>query len=88
VGLQKALAGADTATINFAFIADRLRPEYFWRYVRDPQRFRSGTMMPNFIADDGTTPIKGEFNGDAGRQFEATWQYLLSLTPAQADVVP
>lgn len=76
---QQALAGPDTATINFAYVADRLRPEYFWRYIRDPQRFRAGTMMPSFIAEDGTTPIKGVLDGDARRQFEAIWEYLQSL---------
>ncbi len=85
VGTQKALAGADTATINFAFVADRLRPEYFWRYIRDPQRFRPGTMMPTFIGEDGSTPIKGVLDGDATRQFGALWQYLLSLDPALAN---
>jgi cytochrome c553 len=84
VGDQRALAGADTATINFAYIADRLRPEYFWRYIRDPQRFRPGTMMPNFIAEDGLSPIAGFFDGDAHRQFEALWHYLLSLRPTPA----
>jgi cytochrome c553 len=84
VGTQAALAGPDTATINFAFVADRLRPEYFRRYVRDPQRFRPGTMMPSFIAEDGSTPIKGVLDGNATEQFDAIWQYLLSLEPAMA----
>jgi hypothetical protein len=35
--------------------------------------------MPKFIGDDGTTPIKTVFNGDPKRQFDAIWQYLLSL---------
>jgi hypothetical protein len=84
IGRQAGLAGPDTATINFAFVADRLRLEYFQRYVRDPQRFRPGTMMPSFIAEDGTTPIKGVLEGDAARQFDAIWHYLLSLDPALA----
>lgn len=79
VGDQPALAGPDTATINFHFVADRLRPEYYWRYLRDPQSFRPGTMMPNFMNPDGTTPINAVFDGDGQRQFEAVWQYLLSL---------
>jgi hypothetical protein len=84
VGPQPALAGPDTATINFAFVGDRLRFDYFQRYVRDPQRFRPGTMMPSFIAEDGSTPIKAVLDGDAARQFEAIWHYLLSLHPALA----
>lgn len=79
VGEQKALAGKDTATINFAYIADRLRPSYYRRYIRDPQHILPGTMMPNFIGDDGTTPIKSVLDGDPDRQFTALWHYLMSL---------
>jgi mono/diheme cytochrome c family protein len=79
VGTQAALAGPDTATINFAFVADRLRPAYYWRYIRDPQRLRPGTMMPSFIAEDGSTPIQQVLEGNARRQFEAIWHYLRSL---------
>ena len=38
VGDQQALAGKDTATINFTSVAERLRPTYYWRYVQDPTR--------------------------------------------------
>jgi hypothetical protein len=81
VGTQKALAGKDTATVNFAYIADRLRPGYYWRYVQDPTRLVPGTMMPRFIGEDGTTSIKGTFDGDPKQQFTAIWNYLLSLQP-------
>lgn len=79
VGPQKALAGKDTATINFAHIAERLRPSYYRRYIRNPQHILPGTMMPTFIGDDGTTPIKSVLDGDPERQFAALWEYLLSL---------
>jgi cytochrome c2 len=79
VGSQKALAGKDTATINFACVTERLRPSYYWRYVQNPQHLLPGTMMPKFIGEDGTTAIKSVFNGDPQRQFAAIWQYLLSL---------
>ncbi|MCP5526863.1 MAG: c-type cytochrome [Verrucomicrobiales bacterium] len=85
VGGQKALAGEDTATINFAFVADRLLPDYYHRYLQDPQRLVPGTMMPAFIGADGRTPISTPFDGDPDRQFAAVWQYLLSLTPASAN---
>jgi mono/diheme cytochrome c family protein len=79
VGSQKALAGKDTATVNFACVAERLRPEYYWRYVQDPPHLVPGTMMPRFIGEDGTTPIKTVYNGDPKQQFTAIWQYLMSL---------
>ena len=82
VGPQRALAGKDTATVDFTCIAERLRPSYYWRYVRDPLRLAPSTMMPKFISDDGTTPIKSVYDGDPERQFDAIWHYLDSLRPA------
>jgi mono/diheme cytochrome c family protein len=79
VGSQKALAGKDTATVNFACVAERLRPSYYWRYVQDPPHLLPGTMMPKFIGEDGTTQVKTVFNGDPQRQFTAIWNYLMSL---------
>lgn len=81
VGARQALAGKDTATINFAIVPERLRPSYYWRYVQDPTRLVPGTMMPRFIGDDGTTSIKTVFEGDPRRQFEAIWHYFHSLPP-------
>jgi len=79
VGTQKALAGRDTATVNFAHVAERLRESYYWRYVQDPPRVMPGTMMPKFIADDGRTSIHGLYEGDPSRQFNAIWHYLQSV---------
>src|SRR5262249_28599401 len=44
VGTRPPLAGKDTATVNFAYVRDRLRPTYYWRYVQDPARAVPGTM--------------------------------------------
>ena len=79
VGAQKALAGKDTATVNFDCVAERLRPSYYWRYVQDPTRLVPSTMMPKFIGDDGTTSIKAVYDGDPQQQFTAIWNYLMSL---------
>ena len=81
---QKALAGKDTASVNFAYVVDRLRPSYYWRFVQDPMRLVPGTMMPKFIGDDGKTQLKTVFDGDPQRQFEAIWSYFLSLKSLQS----
>ncbi len=81
VGSQTALAGKDTATVNFACVGERLRPGYYWRYVHDPPRLVPSTMMPKFIGKDGKTSIKTVFEGDPQRQFTAIWHYLQSLRP-------
>ena len=82
VGSQKALAGKDTATVNFACVAERLRPSYYWRYVQDPPHLLPGTMMPKFIGEDGKTQVKSVYNGDPQKQFTAIWNYLVLLREA------
>ncbi len=84
LGPRPALAGPDTAAINLAYIADRLLPEYYRRYLQDPQKLVPGTMMPAFIGPDGRTALAEPFGGDAQRQFAAIWQFLLLLDPADA----
>jgi cytochrome c553 len=81
VGEQPALAGTDMVTINFAYIPQRLRPEYFERYARDPSRALPGTMMPRFIDDDGRTGVTAHFEGDGARQFEAIWNFMRTVKP-------
>lgn len=88
VGEQKALAGADTATVNFGVVAERLRRSYYWRYVQDPVRVAPGTMMPKFIGDDGKTALRHVFDGDPERQFDAIWHYLHRLRPVSATSAP
>jgi mono/diheme cytochrome c family protein len=88
VGNQKALAGKDTATVNFACITDRLRQAYYWRYVQDPPHLLPGTMMPKFIGEDGTTQVKTVFDGDPQRQFTAIWNYLLSFQATRVNAGP
>ena len=82
VGSQPALAGKDTATINFAHIPDRLLKSYYDRYVLDPQRLLPGTMMPKFVSDEGLTGVTTHFGGDGRSQFEAIWNYMRTVQPA------
>ena len=82
VGSQAALAGKDTATINFAHIPDRLLKSYYDRYVLDPQRLLPGTMMPKFVSDEGLTGITAHFGGDGRSQFEAIWNYMRTVQPS------
>lgn len=63
--------------INFAYTKERLRHEYFIRWMLKPSRIQPGTRMPAFALEDGTTPFTEVYGGDARKQFEAIWQYLL-----------
>lgn len=79
VGNQPALAGKDTASVNFVHVSERLRASYYARYLMDPPSLVPGTMMPKFVGDDGRTSIRSVHDGDPAAQFEAVWHYLHSL---------
>jgi cytochrome c553 len=61
---------------NFRLTRDRLRRDFFERWLREPLRLEPGTKMPQFIKD-GRTQLTDILDGDAARQTEAIWQYLL-----------
>lgn len=63
--------------INFAYSKERLRHEFYMRWMLKPARVQPGTRMPQFAADDGTTPFADVYGGDGRKQFDAIWQYLL-----------
>lgn len=61
---------------NLKLARDRLTKEYFVRWMRAPLRLEAGTKMPQFFPD-GRSPLVEVLDGDAARQIEALWQYLL-----------
>lgn len=69
--------------INFELIRDRLRPEFFRRFILDPPRYEVNTKMPKLAADGMSTKIHTHFDGDARQQFDALWNYIQSLEREQ-----
>jgi mono/diheme cytochrome c family protein len=65
--------------INLAHTRERLRHDYYRRFVLDPPRYDINTRMPRFAATDGTTRVKSILGGDAPAQFEAVWHYIQSV---------
>lgn len=65
--------------INFALVRDRLRPEYYRRFVLDPPRVDPSTRMVKLAADGRTTKVTSIYKGHAPQQFEAIWNYIQSL---------
>jgi mono/diheme cytochrome c family protein len=54
---------------------ERLRPEWFKRFMLDPYAFKPGTLMPKFYPDGKSTrPEIAE--GDVDAQVDAMWHYL------------
>ena len=66
--------GPDLATTN-----QRVRQDWYFRWMHQPQRLAPGTRMPqNFI--NGRSQIDRHFAGDADAQIDALWAYF-SLGP-------
>jgi mono/diheme cytochrome c family protein len=79
VGDRKATAVFEAAGINLLYAHERLRPEYYRRWVLFPLRIDPETKMPRFSDDTGKTPLTDFFGGDANQQFNAIWQYMGTL---------
>jgi mono/diheme cytochrome c family protein len=77
-GEMKALSPFEAPAINFAYVSDRLNKEFYDRWVYNPQRVLPGTRMPSFAVLSGKTALKDIFDGDARKQFDAIWHYLLA----------
>ncbi len=61
--------------IDMTIITRRVRPEWFVRYVTNPQSLRPGTRMPT-IFPEGKSPLKDVERGDPQRQVSAMWAFL------------
>lgn len=61
--------------MDLALVGERLRPEWLYRYLLDPQAFRPGTRMPQ--AWPGGKSTRPEIlGGDTARQINAVITYL------------
>ena len=79
VGDRPPTAVFEAPGINLGLTPQRLRKGYYHRWVMHPLRADPETKMPRFADDDGKTPLTDFYEGDAHEQFEAIWQYLLSV---------
>jgi mono/diheme cytochrome c family protein len=68
----------EAPALNFMYVRERLRKDYFHRWIHNPIKIDPNTKMPSFERDDGKTSITTVLDGDARQQFEAIWQYLLN----------
>jgi hypothetical protein len=65
--------------INFADIGQRLRYDYYHRFVLDPPRWDVTSRMPQLAPDGKTTKVTSFYDGDAAKQFDAIWHYIQSV---------
>ena len=76
IGSLKPAQVFDARGINFAKIGDRLLPEFYRRWMRNPLRIDPQTKMPSYF-HDGRSALFDVLDGDADRQIEALYHYIL-----------
>ncbi|MCI0642677.1 MAG: c-type cytochrome [Gemmataceae bacterium] len=67
--------GGGVQGINMTILHERLRREWFHRYLVDPNKIRPGTRMPA-VFPLGQSTLPKVLGGDAVQQIEAMWLYL------------
>ncbi len=78
-GTRKALQVFEGQGPNLQVAGQRLRYDYYQRWMHFPQRLTPTTIMPRYTKDRDTSILEAHFNGHAGQQFEAIWQRMQSL---------
>ena len=61
--------------LDIVHITDRIQKNWFHLYMRDPQRFHSTVIMPNYWPG-GQSVRPNLLDGDTAKQIEALWNYL------------
>ena len=62
-------------SLDLTTLTQRLRRDWFYRYMLNPQAYRPGTRMPA-AWPFGQATIRDLLDGDAGKQIQAVWVYL------------
>jgi len=61
--------------MDLAVMHERLRSQWFRRWMREPLAMRSGTRMPTFF-EQGRSVLGSVLDGDSEAQIGALWEYL------------
>lgn len=69
------VSGGGTRGPDLALTDQRVRYDWYVRWMHHPQRIAPGTKMPQ-VALDGKSLLTSVYDGDADKQFEALWSYL------------
>ncbi|MCX6953752.1 MAG: c-type cytochrome [Verrucomicrobia bacterium] len=78
-GAKKALQVFEGQGPNLQVAGERLRYDYFQRWMHWPQRISPATIMPRYTKDRDKGALDTPFDGKAEQQFEAVWQWVRTL---------
>lgn len=77
VGEFGATAVFEAPGINLAYSAHRMQPDYFRRWLRNPQSVDPETKMPGYFdPETGASPLAEILGGDGPKTIQAVWEYL------------
>lgn len=62
--------------INLGHVGERLRADYFRRWLRNPVTVDPNTKMPVYFDEEGKSPYTDILEGDAFKQIDAMWHYI------------
>lgn len=62
--------------INLGRVNERLRYDYFRRWLRSPVTVDPNTKMPVYFDEEGASPYGDVLDGDAFKQIDAMWHYI------------
>lgn len=69
------VAATGIQALDMQLMTKRVRPEWFYRYLLEPTKYRPGTRMPNSFPE-GQSVYKQIYEGNAEHQIAALWKYL------------
>lgn len=62
--------------INLAHSFQRLQPDFFRRWLRNPPSIDSNTKMPAYFDEEGKSALADVLEGDGPKTIRAVWEYL------------
>lgn len=71
------VASGGTRGPDLAKVGERIQPNWYHRWMTDPQRIEPGTRMPTVFLNN-QSPYTDVLAGDPAQQREALWHYFLS----------
>lgn len=79
IGDRQTTAPFGARSTNLSYATERLRYDFYHRWLRDPLRIDPQTKMIQFALDGHRTGLTTYYDGDARQQFDAIWHYLEQL---------
>lgn len=84
IWMGRELASPDPGAVGpeLTTLPQRIRRDWFDRWMEDPARIHPGTPMPAFFPKGAPAPMASVLEGDGSKQKEALWAYLSQGTNA------